>query len=101
MTKITDSALQKIEVLFIPEDRDTARRLIEEQCGTNLPLTNHMGTEPEGFDRIRFAVLKLSKGNIKDLEYWIEQATIDWRDVLMAAGFGENIHAHLKWNPKR
>jgi hypothetical protein len=55
----------------------------------------------DSFDRIHFAVLKLSDGNFAQLEEAVHLAQRDWSDLLMAAGFGSDIHAHLKWLPKR
>ena len=100
MTKVTREVQEKIDALFVPESRETARQMIEERCGANLPLSTHMGPDASGFDRIRFAVLKLSKGDLKSLEREIEGANIDWRDTLIAADFGRDIYAHLKWAPK-
>jgi|SRR6266850_838736 len=100
MTPLTESVCKKIDALFPPESREAARKLIAEKCGAELPLSNHMGPEASGFDRIRFAVLKLSRGDLIALKREIEGAHCDWRDTLMAAGFGEDIHAHLRWNPK-
>ena len=99
MTPITPAVSQKIDALFLPESRDAARRLLAERCGTDLPLSTHMGPDPSGFDRVRFAVVKLSRGDLERLRREIEGAHCDWRDTLMAAGFGEDIHAHLQWNP--
>ncbi|HXN15352.1 MAG TPA: hypothetical protein VN878_03185, partial [Usitatibacter sp.] len=50
-------------------------------------------------ERIRFAVLKLSAGNFAELERHVRAAQTDWRDVLLAAGFGESVRAHLEWKP--
>jgi hypothetical protein len=99
MTPLTPAVVQKIEALFPPEGREAAGRMIAERCGADLPLSAHMGPDASGFDRIRFAVLKLSRGDLERLRREIEGAHCDWRDTLMAAGFGEDIHAHLQWNP--
>jgi hypothetical protein len=99
MTPLTEAVSQKIDALFPVKDRAAARKLIEENCGADLPMSSHMGPDPSGFDRIRFAVLKLSGGDLTRLEREIADAHVDWRDTLMAAGFGEDIHAHLRWNP--
>lgn len=48
-------------------------------------------------ERIRFAVLKLSQGNISKLLRAIDEARIDWRDLFMAAGFGYDVNAHETW----
>jgi hypothetical protein len=58
-----------------------------------------MGPDAAGFDRIRFAVLKLCQGDMKALEREINAAHYGWRDTLLAAGFGEDIYAHLRWIP--
>ncbi len=50
-------------------------------------------------ERIRFAVLKLSEGNMDKLIQAIELAQAGWRDVLMASGFGEDVEAHNRWSP--
>ena len=99
MTPLTPAVSQKIDALFPPDCRDAARQLIAEGCGADLPLLSHLQREPASFDRIRFAVLKLSRGDLQRLKREIEGAHYDWRDTLMAAGFGEDIHAHLKSNP--
>ena len=100
MTPLTESVCKKIDALFPPETREAARKLIAEKCGANLPLSNKMGPDASGFDRIRFAFLKLSRGDLATLEREIAAANRDWRDTLVAAGFGEDIQAHLRWNPK-
>ena len=99
MTPLTPAVVQKIEALFPPENWELVGRLIAERCGADLRLSTYMGPDPSGFDRIRFAVLKLSGGDLERLRREIEGAHFDWRDTLMAAGFGEDIHAHLRWNP--
>lgn len=48
-------------------------------------------------ERIRFAALKLSRGNPHKLLRAIEEARMDWRDLLMAAGFGTDENAHEIW----
>ena len=45
-----------------------------------------------------FAVLKLATEGDTGLDTAIELAKTDWRDLLMSAGFGEDINAHEKWH---
>jgi hypothetical protein len=52
-----------------------------------------------GLERCRFAALKLSCGQLEKLRGAIELAAKDWRDLLMAAGFGRDLEAHLRWLP--
>jgi hypothetical protein len=42
-------------------------------------------------ERFQFAALKLSDGNLDKLNRAVDLANRDWRDLLMAAGFGERI----------
>ena len=47
-------------------------------------------------ERIRFGCVKLSDGRIHRLINAIDLAKADWRDLLMAADFGEDVNAHNK-----
>jgi hypothetical protein len=98
MTPLSPAVSQRIDALFPATSRESARQMIAERCGTDLPMASPE-REAASFDRIRFAVLKLSGGDLERLKREIDGAHYDWRDTLMAAGFGEDIHAHLKWNP--
>jgi hypothetical protein len=66
---------------------------LSDECGPNL--TEH----PELLERIRIAVLKLSHGDLNALQRAIDLAQHDWRDVLVAAGFADDINAHESWWP--
>ncbi len=55
----------------------------------------------EAIERVRFAVLKLSHGSIEELPRHIAIACTDWRDSLVAAGFGHQIRAHRTWFSER
>ena len=57
-----------------------------------MPILQNAGTE-----RVQAAVLKLSGGSIDKLVKATDLAKADWRDVLMAAGFGEDPKAHEEW----
>ena len=81
--------------LFDSNDQPAAEELITTGCGDNLP-----GSEldtPESLDRIRFAALKISGGDMGQLKQAVELAQTDWRDLLMAAGFGHDTSAHCAW----
>ena len=69
--------------------------LLENDCGENLPLLRE--TDKYGLERYRYAALKLSQGNIDKLREAIAVAKIDWRDLLVAAGFGHDVSAHKRW----
>lgn len=87
----------RVEALFAPEDRGLVKQLLEEECANNLPFCERLNEN--GLERIRFAVLKLSAGDLTALGSEIDQAKRDWRDTLMAAGFGLDLTAHQRWFP--
>jgi hypothetical protein len=88
---------RRLEALFRGPACPIAAELLLTQCGANLPLWRRM--DPEGLERIRFAVLKLSKGDVSELWRAVDIAKVDWRDVLVAAGFGNDPRAHERWFP--
>ncbi len=96
MVDLTQAAVERIRVLF-PDAQQEVVDLLRRDCADNLPLWKP--TTPEALDRIRFAVLKLSGGRLDRLRKAIRQAQVDWRDVLMAAGFGESLTANVNWMP--
>jgi len=94
-TPLTDRTLRLIERLF-PTDRHAAvRDLLERECGTNLPFCETQ--DAAGLERVRFAVLMLSEGDVDKLRSLVDHAKIDWRDVLVSAGFGYSLSAHDQW----
>ena len=69
--------------------------MLETECGTEALYFR--GWSPEQMERIHFAVLKLAKENSMDLDSAIQLAQLDWRDLLMSAGFGNDTKAHEIW----
>ena len=94
-TPLTDATVHRIARMFPLEDQDLVCAVLIEECGDNLPLT----ATDSGIERIRFAVLKLSGGDLNALQRAIDLAKIDGRDVLVAAGFGSDVTAHRTWWP--
>jgi hypothetical protein len=88
-----------VELLFAPEHRAAAKDLLRLRCGAGVPLMD--GASAGQFERLRFAVLKLSEGAMPELVRAVEIANADWRDVLVAAGFGSNLNAHRDWFNER
>jgi hypothetical protein len=85
---------KRIELLFAPDEREWVRAILRE-AWSDAPDLWWSAADPE---RIRFAVLKLSAGNLDLLRSWVNEANIDFRDVLMPAGFGDP-ESHKRWHP--
>jgi hypothetical protein len=94
-TRVTETTRAVIRRLFTPADHRVVEDLLVEQCGPNLPLTD-LWDEPQ-FERLRLAVLKLSDGDLAALRRAVGVAQVDWRDVLVAAGFGNSLEGHHQW----
>jgi hypothetical protein len=88
---ISQQTEERIALLFPHEwQRALVRAALSEQ-----PFVSSSGEA--GSERLQFAALKLSEGNLDKLNRAVALAKTDWRDLLMAAGFGEDIKAHLAW----
>jgi hypothetical protein len=96
---LSEGTQLRVDALFAEHERAAASELLVEKCGDNLPFDEGLG--PVQLERIRFAVLKLFAGNLAELREAVTWANIDSRDVLVAAGFGNDVTAHRAWMPQR
>ena len=93
---LSDQTRRRLNLVFpAAADRAAAERILIHECGSNLPFLEKLG--PAELERFRFAAMKLSGGRIEGLRRAVELAKVDWRDLLMAAGFGEDVEAHEGW----
>jgi hypothetical protein len=90
---------RRLERVFPPQLRADAALLLEGECGWNLPFCEN--DTPTSLERIRFAALKLSNGKIGGLREAIRLAQNDWRDLLVAAEFADDVNAHVRWLASR
>lgn len=97
MTELSEGTKSRIRKLFQPAYVAEVEEYLRAECGDTLPFS--VPGDVAGNERIHLAVLKLSGGDLTKLRQTVREAQIDWRDVLMAAGFGEDPKAHLSWNP--
>ena len=97
MIALSDDTKDRVRRVFPGADAARVEELLLQRCGDTLPLVQTSYALLA--ERIRFAVLKLSGGSIADLERHISNAEKDWRDVLVAAGFGNSLEAHKAWQP--
>ena len=96
MVDLSERTVAVIARIFPPDDIDLVESLLREQCGDNLPLTD-WAKGPADFDRFRLAAVKLSEGDLDKLGYAVTVAKVDWRDLLVAAGFGHSVTEHERW----
>jgi hypothetical protein len=85
---------KRIELLFAPEEQAEARSMLVD---VDWPESCWSAANP---DRVRFGVLKLSHGRLQELRDAVKLANLDFRDALMAAGFGDP-ESYRRWIPGR
>ncbi len=90
---LTEAVEARVLRMFAGDDLEPARQLIREDCVTEST------TAPADLDRVRLAALKISRGTLQGLVEAIVLVQTDWRDALMTAGFGHDVHAHREWWP--
>ena len=96
-TDLSDGTRERLAALFDESRREEVAELLRDECaGGPLGLDDDT---PEGLERIRYAVMKLSAGDFQTLRDEVLAAQLDWRDVLVAAGFGDDPEAHRAWTP--
>ena len=95
MKRLSETNWKLILHIFSPEYHSKVEQILLDECGNNLPFCTK--SDEYELERVRFAVLKLSNGNLNELQRAVDLAKVDWRDVLMAAGFGYSATAHKEW----
>jgi len=76
---LTPGQLEKVQDLF-PQCADEIIGILMRDCGYNMPDL-YPGRE-HLLERVRTAVLTISRGSKEKLLWAIEAAKVDWRDVL-------------------
>ena len=88
---------RRLDVVFASHDRAAAEWMLVDECGNNLPFLHEL--DEFQLERFRFAAMRLSHGRLDGLRQAVELAKTDWRDLLMGAGFGEDVTEHERWWP--
>ena len=100
MIELTSDTRARLLAIFPEHDVAEAERLLAEDCGDTLPLIGAPAT-PAALERIRFAALRVSGGDLRRLREAVKLAQTDWRDLLVGAEFAEDVHGHQAWKPRR
>jgi hypothetical protein len=87
--ELSTKTRQHIEALFAPSDRSAAEQLVSRL----FPVSS-----PRDWERVHWGALRVSHGDLAKLAEIVRD---DWRDTLVAAGFGSDVHAHETWVPRR
>jgi hypothetical protein len=96
--ELSPGTRRRVQLLFEPDQQDEATKLLAEECGNNLPFCEEENMYQ--MERIRYAALKVARGNISRLHVAVSLAKTDWRDLLAEAGFQNDLNAHQAWLAK-
>ncbi len=99
MVELSFLTKQHVAALFASGDVGEAEQLLATECAEKLPLVSN--PTPEGLERLRFAAIRLSDGALPRLRDALAVAKTDWRNLLVAADFADDVHAHRTWKPRR
>jgi hypothetical protein len=95
MIPLSPKTTALVDLLFSLEECSTVKRLLEDECGQNLPFCKD--STPESLERIRFAALNIGTGDADHFFEAVSLAQLDWRDLLMWAKFSNSLTAHEEW----
>ena len=85
--KLSPETRRRVDMMCPLEQREAVTRYLVEECGHNIPGWHASDEDEYSFERVRFAALKASNGDIQVLKNAIELAKQDYREPLGAAGF--------------
>lgn len=88
--KLSPRTEELIGRFFEPSEQAAARHLLMSE-----PFRGSSGEYCS--ERLCFAAIKLSEGSMEELRRAVDLAEIDFRDLLVAADFGHDVHAHDVW----
>lgn len=93
MPPLTHRTMDVIARTYPREAQERARVLLEQHCSIRVLGCDDWSQEQ--MERIWLAALKVADGDVERLAEAVRLARTDWRDLLTAAGFGDNLDAHL------
>ena len=92
MVPLTELNEAQARAQFSASDVEAAIKLIAEGVVSARDM-------PVLLERVRSAAIRMSRGNMSDLREAVALAQLDWRDLLVAADFADDLEAHLRWMP--
>ncbi|ROQ19482.1 hypothetical protein EDC38_0064 [Marinimicrobium koreense] len=95
MSELSNRTKKIVHYLYKSREALEVCDMLETECGTEALSCSSWS--PEQMERIHFAVLKLANGSSMDLDSAIQLAQLDWRDLIMSAGFGKDTRVHEIW----
>ena len=87
---------QQVIAHYFPAESDWATDQLQSYCEYMSEYISDK-TTPESYERFCLAILKIGKTSKEKFLQAIELGKCDYRDLLVAAGFGNSITIHNDW----
>ena len=81
---------------YFAEESDWAKEELQKYCEYLSEFISDK-TSPESYERFCLAVLKVGRTSKEKFSQAIELGKCDYRDLLVAAGFGDSVTVHEEW----
>ena len=88
--------VEKVAKHFFAEESDWAKEELQKYCEYLSEFISDK-TTPESYERFCLAVLNIGRFSKEKFAQAIELGKCDYRDLLVAAGFGNSVTAHEEW----
>jgi hypothetical protein len=97
--KYLSPIVEQVSEHYFGEESDWARDELQKFCEY---LSDYISdkTTPESYERFCLAALKVGKTSKQKFIQAIELGKWDYRDLLVAAGFGNSVTIHNEWAKK-
>jgi|GEM_PF-2452171 len=92
MDNFLSSRIKELVRYYHPDNPKIVEDLLHSFC-RKLQLRE----SSSGYDRICMAILKVGEGSKENIEGAIQLGELDWRDLLVKAGFAHTVDAHKIW----
>lgn len=98
MNLVSDKS-REIAKKYFPKESSSVILKLQNYCEY---LSEYFSEEsnPETYERFCLAILKIAKTSQERLNKAINLGKSDYRDLLVSAGFGNSLTAHVKWASK-
>ena len=99
MVPLSERTRKRVRAIFPGRVAAQAEWLLAEECAERVP--GWPDNSPRGLERLRFAAIRSSGGELPRLVASIGLANTDWRDLLVSARFAKSAWSHRFWVPRR
>ena len=92
--ELSRRARRLCDKLFASSESERIKAVLGGLLVEAIPLAP---SSSQGIERIDFSIIKIAAADIGALSRAVELAKLDWRNLLMEAGFAQSVDRHNQW----